>query len=128
MESEQQSNGRAPIRIGCSGYSYKHWRRVFYPENLPAARWLEHYIQFFNTVELNNTFYTLPGQKTFEFWRDRTPPGFVFAVKASRFITHMKKLKEPQEQLTAFLEKARLLGPKLGPVLYQLPPHWRFDP
>ncbi len=128
MEFEQQLNGLAPIRVGCLGYSYKHWRGVFYPEKLPTTRWLEHYSQHFMTVELNNTFYTLPGQKTFEFWRDRTPLGFVFSVKASRFITHMKKLKEPQEQLANFLEKARLLEAKLGPILYQLPPRWRFDP
>ena len=87
------------IRIGCSGYVYKHWKGVFYPEGLPANRWLEHYAQFFSTVEINSTFYAMPGAKTFEFWRAHTPDDFVFAIKANRLITHMKKLKDPQEPL-----------------------------
>lgn len=115
------------IWIGCSGYVYKHWHGVFYPADLPSTRWLEFYARYFPTVELNNTHYTLPGPKTFESWRDRSPEGFVFAVKASRFITHMKKLKDPEEPLSRLFERARLLGPKLGPVLYQLPPRWHYD-
>jgi uncharacterized protein YecE (DUF72 family) len=115
------------VWIGCSGYAYKHWRGKFYPEDLPATRWLDHYVRFFPTVELNNTYYTLPGAQTFVAWRDRSPPGFCFAVKASRFITHMKKLKDPAEPLAMLFGRTELLGPKLGPILYQLPPRWRFD-
>jgi uncharacterized protein YecE (DUF72 family) len=115
------------VWIGCSGYVYKHWRGAFYPQDLPESRWLSHYAQFFPTVELNNTHYMLPSEKTFEGWRDNSPEGFLYAVKANRYITHMKKLKEPQEPLDRMFERARLLGPKLGPVLYQLPPRWRFN-
>ena len=121
------SNPNRRVWIGCSGYAYKHWRGPFYPPDLPTTRWLAHYVQFFPTVELNNTHYTLPGPATFESWRDKSPEGFVYAVKASRYITHMKKLKDPQEPLARLLERARLLDPKLGPILYQLPPRWHFD-
>src|SRR5437588_2379923 len=117
-----------PVWIGCSGYVYKHWRGLFYPNELPSTRWLEYYARFFPTVELNNTHYVLPSAKTFERWRDYSPEGFIFAVKASRFLTHMKKLKEPEEPLARLFERATLLGPKLGPVLYQLPPRWHFNP
>src|SRR5438093_1364899 len=116
------------VWIGTSGYVYKHWRGVFYPQDLPESRWLAHYTRYFPTVELNNTHYMLPAAKTFESWRDNSPEGFVYAVKASRFLTHMKKLKDPQEPLARLFERAALLGPKLGPVLYQLPPRWHFDP
>ncbi|MFL5735490.1 MAG: DUF72 domain-containing protein [Chloroflexia bacterium] len=116
------------IWIGCSGYVYKHWRGVFYPQDLPESKWLSHYAQYFPTVELNNTHYILPSEQTFEGWRERSPEGFLFAVKASRFLTHMKKLKDPQEPLARLFERAELLGPKLGPVLYQLPPRWYFNP
>lgn len=116
-----------PVWIGCSGYVYKHWRGVFYPQDLPSTRWLEYYARFFSTVELNNTHYVLPSEKTFNGWRENTPDRFLFAVKASRFLTHMKKLKEPEEPLARLFERADLLNPKLGPVLYQLPPRWRFN-
>jgi uncharacterized protein YecE (DUF72 family) len=116
-----------PVKIGCSGYAYKHWRSVFYPAKLAANRWLEYYIHFFPTVELNTTFYNLPGQKTFEAWVRNSPDGFIFSVKAYRLITHLKKLKDPQEPLAQFYERADWLGPKLGPILYQLPPHWHYD-
>jgi uncharacterized protein YecE (DUF72 family) len=112
------------IRIGCSGWQYRHWRGIFYPTDLPASRWLEHYAERFNTVEINNTFYRLPEAGTFAQWRRRAPRGFVYAVKASRFLTHMKKLRDPQEPLRRFFDRARRLGPALGPVLYQLPPRW----
>ena len=115
------------VWIGCSGYSYKHWRGPFYPPELPVARQLEHYVRYFPTVELNNTFYTLPAAHTFERWRDAVPPGFCFAVKASRYLTHMKRLIEPAEPLARLFERVTLLGPALGPILYQLPPRWRFD-
>jgi uncharacterized protein YecE (DUF72 family) len=116
------------IRIGCSGWQYKHWKGDFYPADLPQDRWLEHYTHTFDTVELNNSFYRLPSPQAFSNWRDRTPPRFLFAVKASRFLTHMKKLNDPEEPLTRFFEAATELGPKLGPVLYQLPPRWPASP
>jgi uncharacterized protein YecE (DUF72 family) len=119
--------GGQHVWIGTSGYVYKHWRGVFYPQDLPESRWLSHYTNYFPTVELNNTHYMLPAAKTFEVWRDNSPEGFVYAVKASRFLTHMKKLKDPQEPLARLFERTALLGPKLGPVLYQLPPRWHFD-
>jgi uncharacterized protein YecE (DUF72 family) len=119
--------GGRQIWIGTSGYVYKHWRGVFYPQDLPESRWLSHYTRYFPTVELNNTHYILPSEKTFESWRDNSPEGFLYAVKASRFLTHMKKLKDPEEPLGRLFERAVLLGPKLGPVLYQLPPRWHFN-
>jgi uncharacterized protein YecE (DUF72 family) len=115
------------LRIGCSGWQYRHWRGDFYPSTLSTSRWLEHYVSTFDTVELNNSFYRLPDRETFERWRERTPDRFLFAVKASRFLTHLKKLKDPQEPLARFFEHAAGLGPRLGPVLYQLPPRWMLD-
>ena len=112
------------IRIGCSGWQYQHWRADFYPAGLPASRWLEYYAERFDTVEINNTFYRLPEAATFAAWGRRAPRGFVYAVKASRYLTHMKKLKEPAEPLKRFLTRARRLDRAFGPVLYQLPPHW----
>jgi uncharacterized protein YecE (DUF72 family) len=115
------------IRIGTSGWHYQHWRGPFYPERFPASRMLEFYTERFDTVELNNTFYRLPSENAVRAWRDSTPDGFVFAVKGSRFLTHMKKLKDPEAGLERFFERADLLGPKLGPVLFQLPPFWELD-
>jgi uncharacterized protein YecE (DUF72 family) len=114
-------------RIGCSGWQYKHWRGVFYPADLPEARWLEYYAERFSTVEINNTFYRLPDASTFARWARRSPTGFVFSVKASRFLTHLKKLKDPEVPLDLLLTRARRLGRALGPVLYQLPPRWPFN-
>lgn len=108
--------------VGTSGWHYGDWRGRFYPPDLPPARWLGYYAQHFATVEVNATFYHLLPEKTFQNWREATPPGFIFAVKASRFITHIKRLKEASEPLERFLSRARHLGEKLGPVLYQLPP------
>jgi uncharacterized protein YecE (DUF72 family) len=118
-------SGRA--RIGCSGWQYAHWRGDFYPEDLPAARWLEHYASRFDTVEVNNTFYRLPEAPVFASWRRRVPPGFCFALKASGYLTHRKRLRDPREPLQRFFSRARRLGDRLGPVLYQLPPRWRKD-
>jgi uncharacterized protein YecE (DUF72 family) len=115
---------RISIHIGCSGWQYRHWRGDFYPAELPTRLWFEHYAQRFDTVEINNTFYRLPEADVFLSWRARAPRGFTFAVKASRFLTHMKKLKEPEAPLSLFFSRARELGPNLGPVLYQLPPRW----
>ena len=115
------------FRVGCSGWMYPHWRGNFYPEKLPAARWLEHYASVFDTVELNNSFYRLPEGERFSAWRRQTPEGFLFAVKASRYLTHMRKLKDPRDPLRLFFSRADCLGGKLGPVLYQLPPRWKPD-
>ncbi len=115
------------IRIGTSGFHYKHWKGRFYPPRTPDAKMLDYYVQHFDTVELNNSFYRLPTPEAFDAWRDATPPNFIFAVKASRFITHNKKLKDPENALDNLLPRATRLGPKLGPVLFQLPPHWRVN-
>ncbi|PWT86667.1 MAG: DUF72 domain-containing protein [Blastocatellia bacterium] len=123
MKAHQQVTG-STILIGCSGWQYRHWRGDFYPQKLPLDRWLEYYASRFDTVEINNTFYRLPEGVTFGQWRRRVPRGFVFAVKASRFLTHMKKLKDPEDALALFFCRARALGPSMGPVLYQLPPRW----
>jgi uncharacterized protein YecE (DUF72 family) len=115
-------------RVGTSGWSYQHWRGLFYPAELPASRWFEHYTGYFSTVELNNTFYRLPSAETFAGWARRAPPGFLYALKANRFITHIKRLRELDEPVERFLQRARLLGDHLGPVLYQLPPRFPCDP
>ncbi len=115
---------RGQIRIGCSGWLYKHWRGSFYPANLPQSRWFAAYANTFDTVEINNSFYRLPTAETFARWHDQAPGGFLYAAKASRFLTHMKKLKEPANPLVRFFEHARELGPALGAVLYQLPPNF----
>jgi uncharacterized protein YecE (DUF72 family) len=114
-------------RIGCSGWQYRHWRGVFYPATLPASRWFEYYASRFDTVEINNTFYRLPEASTFAAWREQAPAGFLYAVKASRFLTHMKKLKDPAEPLHRLFQRAQRLQRTFGPVLYQLPPHWTVD-
>ncbi len=111
----------AAFRIGCSGWQYRHWKGEFYPADLRPRDWLEHYARHFDTVEVNNSFYRLPGEGVFESWRARTPPNFLFAVKASRFLTHMKKLTDPEEPLERLFSRAFELRGKLGPVLYQLP-------
>jgi uncharacterized protein YecE (DUF72 family) len=118
----------AELRVGCSGYHYAHWRGVFYPEKLPTRLWFDHYARHFDTVELNATFYRLPEEQTVRGWRDRAPAGFVYAVKLSRYGTHVRRLRDPEAWVGRFLERARLLGPTLGPILVQLPPHWSCDP
>ena len=112
-------------RIGTSGWHYPHWRGTFYPEDLPEQGRLAYYAGIFDTVEINNSFYRLPSEETLRDWAERTPPGFVFACKASRYITHVKKLKDPDQSLASFLDRIAVLGDKLGPVLFQLPPRWR---
>jgi uncharacterized protein YecE (DUF72 family) len=102
---------------------YRHWREVFYPVKLAQSKWLEFYTHHFPTVELNNSFYRLPTEKAFSNWRQTSPEGFIYAVKVSRFITHIKRLKDVEEPVQTFLERARLLEEKLGPLLYQLPPN-----
>ncbi|MDB5684845.1 MAG: hypothetical protein JWM75_2543 [Sphingomonas bacterium] len=116
------------IRIGCSGWNYRHWRSAFYPDGLPVKRWFAHYAEAFDTVEINNSFYRLPSAETFAAWRDQAPPGFRYAVKANRFLTQAKKLKDCAEPIARFLAPVRALGQTLGPVLYQLPPRFRANP
>lgn len=117
----------AQIHIGTSGWHYKHWRGAFYPEKLPAAKMLGFYTSHFSTVELNNTFYRLPQPNALNNWRDSTPAAFRFAMKGSRFLTHMKKLKDPATGIARFFERADLLREKLGPIVFQLPPNWEVD-
>lgn len=117
----------AEIRIGTSGYHYKDWVGRYYPEGMKSNQMLAHYLRDFDTVELNNTFYQLPNESTFDAWRDNTPRDFLYAVKGSRFITHMIKLKDAQRGLTNFMPRAERLGAKLGPILWQLPPGWKVN-
>jgi uncharacterized protein YecE (DUF72 family) len=112
------------IRVGCSGWVYKHWAAGFYPATLPQPQWLDHYSRVFDTVEINNSFYRLPEWRTFAAWGARVDDAFLYAVKASRFLTHMKRLIEPKEPIARLLKRARHLGSNLGPILYQLPPRW----
>jgi uncharacterized protein YecE (DUF72 family) len=117
------------IRIGCSGWSYDHWRGRLYPAGTPTGRWLELYAATFDTVELNATFYRLPVKKTVERWAEATPAGFCFAVKASRYLTHVRRLQELREGLERLAERLEPLvaAGKLGPVLWQLPPTFERD-
>jgi uncharacterized protein YecE (DUF72 family) len=108
--------------IGTSGWHYDHWQHLFYPDKLVKAKWLEFYARYFGTVELNSSFYRLPSERAFAAWRDSSPEGFTFAVKVSRFITHIKRLKDCQAPVDTFVSRAKILGEKLGPLLYQLPP------
>jgi len=110
--------------IGTSGWHYAHWQGPFYPEGVPTSGWLAHYIQYFPTVEINNSFYRQPKTSAWQLWRRSVPDGFRFAVKVNRFITHIKRLKEPEEPVRRFLDGARLLEDRLGPLLYQLPPNF----
>ena len=110
------------IHIGCSGWVYRHWKEVFYPAGLPQKRWFEHYAAEFDTVEINASFYRLPLLSTFEGWQAKAPPGFRYAVKVNRFITHNKKLLDCEEPVAEFIALARRMGDALGPLLYQLPP------
>jgi uncharacterized protein YecE (DUF72 family) len=115
------------VRIGTSGWVYPHWRGRFYPEELRQKDWFAHYARHFDTVEINNSFYRLPSPAVFEKWRAQAPPGFLYSVKASRYLTHVKKLIDPEQPLQAFFEGAVRLKDTLGPVLYQLPPRWAPD-
>ncbi len=108
--------------IGTSGWHYDDWRGQFYPEKLPKAKWLEYYARHFTALELNNSFYRLPSEEAFNRWYASSPPNFTFAVKVSRYITHIKRLKGCDEALNNFMSRAVLLKEKLGPLLYQLPP------
>ncbi|ACM19687.1 protein of unknown function DUF72 [Geotalea daltonii FRC-32] len=117
----------AKVQIGCSGFNYNHWRGTFYPEKLPQRLWFAHYFSVFSTVELNVTFYRLPQLSVFQHWREQTPENFQFVIKGSRFITHIKKLKEVEEPLQRFFDAASGLGDKLRVVLWQLAPSFFLD-
>lgn len=116
-----------PVFIGTSGWQYKHWKERFYPKTVPQRAWLEFYAERFQTVESNNAFYMLPKQETFKSWTDRTPDDFLMTVKMNRYLTHIKRLKESVEPVERFFDHASHLGPKLGPVLLQLPPNLKAD-
>ena len=115
------------ILIGTSGWQYDSWRGPFYPEDEPKRAWLNVYAHRFATVEVNNTFYRLPGDGTFEKWRAESPDGFVFAVKASRYITHLRRMRDAKDPVDLFWSGARRLGDRLGPVLFQFPPRFAAD-
>src|SRR5439155_6594956 len=118
---------RHMIYVGTSGWQYDSWRGRFYPASMPKTRWLEHYTSRFPVVEVNNTFYHLPKESTFDRWRGASPDGFVWVVKASRYITHIRRLRDAKDSVDLFWSRAARLGPKLGPVLFQLPPNLRAD-
>lgn len=117
-----------PILVGTSGWQYRHWKGVLYPTEVPQRRWLEHYASLFATVENDGTFYRLPARETFADWRARIPADFVMAIKASRFLTHIKRLRDPAEPVERLMQAAAGLGDRLGPVLLQLPPNLAADP
>jgi uncharacterized protein YecE (DUF72 family) len=116
------------IIVGTSGWQYDDWRGRLYPPDLPKTRWLDHFSQRFPTVEVNNTFYRLPGPEAFVRWRDSSADGFVVTIKASRFITHIRRLRDCREPVRLLWTRCRRLGHKLGPVLFQLPPRFPADP
>ncbi len=113
--------------VGTSGWVYRHWMGPFYPEKLPSEQLLPFYARHFGTVEINFSYYRLPARATFEAWRRQTPAGFQFAVKASRYLTHLKKLKDPEDPLKRLMHSAGGLQEKLGPVLFQLPGWWTLN-
>jgi len=123
MERETVSK----IRVGCSGWVYKHWRGIFYPEGLPQNRWFEFYASEFDTVEINNSFYHLPKPATFEKWRKKAPTGFCYSIKANSYLTQAKKLKDCKEPLDRMMAAVRHVGKRLGPILYQLPPNMKIN-
>jgi uncharacterized protein YecE (DUF72 family) len=118
---------KGKIYIGTSGWHYQHWQGTFYPADLKPRDYLNYYIQHFSTVEVNNSFYKLPSAGTFAAWRQAVPDDFSFAVKANRYITHMKKLKDPKEPVIRFMDAISFLEEKLGPILFQLPPFWNLN-
>ncbi|MBS0512331.1 MAG: DUF72 domain-containing protein [Proteobacteria bacterium] len=115
------------ILIGTSGWAYPHWRGRFYPAGLPPSQWLSFFAHTFATVEINRSFYRLPSADNFTAWRQQTPSGFVFSMKAGRFVTHMKKLAAPEDTLPPLLDAAQALQDRAGPILFQLPPRWHVD-
>ena len=125
--ASKHKTSRQGIHIGTSGWSYDHWKGPFYPEALSNDHMLAYYCRYFSTVEINSSFYHLPQKHTLVQWRNTVPKDFLFTAKASRYITHMKKLKDPAEGVSAFLQRISTLEDRLGPILFQLPPRWRFN-
>jgi uncharacterized protein YecE (DUF72 family) len=119
---KERRRARGRLRVGTSGYQYDHWRSLFYPKGLAKRRWFAHYASHFDTVEINNTFYGLPSEHTFDAWREEAPEGFCFALKFSRYGSHLKRLQQPRDTIGRFLERADRLEDTLGPILVQLPP------
>jgi uncharacterized protein YecE (DUF72 family) len=116
------------VFIGTSGFSYKHWGNgVFYPKGLPQSEWFNFYASYFNTVEINSTFYRLPKVEVFESWYRKAPQDFIFVLKGNRFMTHIKKFKDPKDSWDLFHQRAQVLKEKLGPILFQTPPSWKKD-
>jgi uncharacterized protein YecE (DUF72 family) len=115
------------VLIGTSGWQYADWRGRLYPVGLAQTKWLAHYAERFQTVEVNNAFYRLPEASTFQRWKDSVPDDFVVTVKASRYLTHVKRLREPREPVHRLMSRANALGEKLGPILLQLPPNFKVD-
>jgi len=113
------------IFIGTSGWNYNHWRGIFYPDELSTKEWFHYYRKKFDTVEINNTFYNLPDSNVFKNWKKQAPADFIYAVKVNRYITHMKKLKNPESALKKFFSRVKYLEGNLGPILFQLPPYWK---
>jgi len=122
------SGHQSALRIGTSGYHYSHWRGVFYPEDLPKKEWFSHYARQFDTVEINNTFYRLPEEAIFDAWGGQAPRGFCYALKFSRYGSHIVRLQKPRDTIKRFLRRADRLGDSLGPILVQLPPNWKPNP
>ncbi len=118
---------RGRLRIGTSGYEYADWKGRFYPPDLARREWFSFYAATFDTVEVNASFYRLPSSEVFDRWRARAQAGFLYALKFSRYGTHLKRLLDPEQTIGLFLERAERLGPHLGPVLVQLPPRWKVD-
>jgi uncharacterized protein YecE (DUF72 family) len=117
--------GRGRAHIGCSGWVYKDWRGLVYPEKLPQRRWFEHYATLFDTVEINNSFYRLPSEEMADNWCRQAPPGFTYAAKLGQFGSHRMKLRDAVSWLPNHLDRVRRLGPAMGPTLVQLPPRWK---
>ncbi len=115
------------IYVGTSGWQYGSWKDTFYPKKLPQRLWLSHYVTVFPVVEVNNSFYMLPKEATFDKWREETPEGFLFVIKASRYITHIRRLRNAKESVELFWSRTSRLNEKLGPVLFQLPPRFKAD-
>ena len=118
----------AKIHIGTSGYQYKHWKGDFYPEDMPVNDWFDHYTKYFDTVEINNTFYRMASAETFENWREAAPKDFCYIIKYSRYGTHLKRLKDPEGHVEYFLDRVSHLKDTLGPILVQIPPNWKRNP
>jgi uncharacterized protein YecE (DUF72 family) len=124
MSKEHIAERRDRLHVGTSGWSYQSWRGTFYDAGEPPQNHLAIYARHFSTVEVNNTFYRLPSRETVESWRKTVPPGFIFVIKASRFITHMKRLRDPEQHIPMLFDRIEALGDRLGPILFQLPPRW----